>query len=153
MPQALVVRCHSPRIVCPSNSTSAEPTTDYEIGRELGMYEANARYFQDGMDVENIGFSILEAESHVLLFSEVWNPNALTPAQLQEYISTYCERKIDLWNLAMERLGLRYRFYGNFLKFRCDVRDQRAQDVTALYYSKAFFGVKQRAVDAIVPSG
>ena len=96
--QGTVVRCKNPRV----RPTSDPPINDAEIGRELDMYPLNADQFASEHELGD-SFTIWEVGSDSLLYAERWSRNLLSHTQLQVFL-VHCEKRVALWNEAMEKL-------------------------------------------------
>ena len=118
------------------------PVEDDEIGRELDMYPPNCDFFVGGYELGETAFSIWEVGTEALLYAEAWSVDLLTPDQLQEFL-VHCEKRVNLWNAAMEKLGLKYRFYGTMDWKRSDLPDHSAVK-TKKFYGKEYLGAKCR---------
>ena len=105
--QRMVTRKNSQRV----RLTTEPPVGDDEIGRELDMYHPNVDFFTAGKVLGDSVFSVWEVGSEVSLYAEAWREDFLSQSQLEEFV-THCEKRLALWNSAMENLGLTYRFYG-----------------------------------------
>jgi hypothetical protein len=105
--QRLITRCNNPRV----RFTTERPVCDEELGRELDIYPPNADNFASSNDCMPSVFSIWEVGSDALLYAEAWSEKLLSATQLGEF-HLHCEKRLRLWNAAMENLGLSYRFYG-----------------------------------------
>ena len=138
--QVLVARDNCPRV-----RKTREPVRDAELGRELDMYPCNADQFAAGLLEAETAFSIWEVGSDVLLYAEGWSENLLTPSAVQEFI-VHCEKRVALWNSAMESLGLPYRFYGTMDWKRTEVPWQQALK-TKRICGKEFLGIERRGKD------
>ena len=110
--QAFIVRHNCPRV----RWTGYPPIGDEEIGRELDMYPLNAAHFaiNSGGWTPSEVFSVMEVDTKALLYAEVVYPDYLNPQQKEEF-RVHCEKRIKLWNSAMENLDLSYRFYGTLV--------------------------------------
>jgi hypothetical protein len=87
-------------------------------------------------------FSIWEVGTEALLYAEAWSKDFLSPSQLQEFIE-HCEKRVSLWNSAMENMGLTYRFYGTMDWSRCETPFHEAKK-TKEFCGKEFLGVDRR---------
>jgi hypothetical protein len=140
--QGVIVRRNNHRV----RFTSVPPVNDSEIGRNLDMYPPNTDHFADGLhEKADMAFSIWEAGTDALVYAETWKENLLSPEQRTEFLG-YCEKKVELWNTAMERLGLVYRFYGTMDWKRTEVPWEMAER-TQKYFGKAFIGCDSRPTD------
>jgi hypothetical protein len=137
--QSLITRRNCPRI----HSATNIPIDDGVIGLELDMYLPNVRFFVSSDPRNPPAFSVWEAGSDVLLFVEVWSEATLSPHQLEEF-RDFCERRLCLWNSAMEKLGLRYRFYGTMDWKVSEIPLCEAVE-TMRFSGKQFMGVNKRA--------
>jgi hypothetical protein len=127
---------------CPNVRMMTEPSVeDSEIGRELDMYHVNADYFAKAEFVED-AFSVWEAGTDALMYAEIWSPDSLSSSQLQEFLK-HCEKRIALWNSAMERMKLPYRFYGTMDWTRSEIPFHKAVRTKKLF-GKEFLGVDCR---------
>jgi hypothetical protein len=139
--QGLIARRNCPRV----RLESEPPIRDDELGRELDMYPRNAEQFAAGLLEAETAFSIWEAGSDVLLYAEGWSEALLSPSEIQEFI-VHCEKRVALWNSAMESLGLPYRFYGTMDWKRSEVPWHEAVN-TKRVCGKEFLGVDRRGKD------
>lgn len=127
---------------CPNVRMLTEPPVqDNEIGRELDMYHVNADYFATTESVED-AFSVWEAGTDALIYAEIWSQDSLSSSQLEEFVE-HCEERISLWNSAMERMKLPYRFYGTMDWARSEVPFHKAVRTKKLF-GKEFLGVDCR---------
>jgi hypothetical protein len=136
--QELITRQNCKRV----RLTTDPPVGDDEIGRELDMYYPNADNFAAGYDLGETAFSIWEVGSDALLYAEAWSEDFLAPMQIREFI-VHCEKRISLWNSAMEKLGLVYRFYGTMDWKRSEIPFHEAVK-TKRFCGKEFLGVDSR---------
>ena len=136
--QELITRRNCPRV----RLTTEPPVGDDEIGRELDMYYPNADHFAAGYELGETAFSVWEVGSDALLYAEAWSEDFLSPMQLQEFL-VHCEKRISLWNSAMEKLGLTYRFYGTMDWRRSEIPFHEAVK-TKRFCGKEFLGVDSR---------
>ena len=136
--QGLIARRNCPRV----RLDPEPPVRDDELGRELDMYPRNADQFAKGLLEAETAFSIWEAGSDALLYAEGWSEDLLSPSEMQEFI-VHCEKRVALWNSAMENLGLSYRFYGTMDWKRSEVPWHEAVNTKKLC-GKEFLGVDRR---------
>ena len=136
--QELITRRNCTRV----RVTTEPPVGDEEIGRELDMYYPNADHFASGCELGDTAFSIWEAGSDVLLYAEAWSEDFLSPTELQKFL-VHCEKRLWLWNSAMEKLGLTYRFYGTMDWKRSEIPWHEAEK-TKRICGKEFLGVGVR---------
>ena len=118
------------------------PVGDEEIGQELDMYPRNADHFASGYELGDTAFSVWEAGSNVLLYVEAWSEDFLSAIELQEFL-IHCEKRLRLWNSAMEKLGLIYRFYGTMDWKYSEIPWHKAEK-TKRICGKEFLGVGSR---------
>jgi len=137
--QELIVRKNSRRVRWYTDG----PVGDDQIGRELDMYDLNVRLFAEGYIMGQDGFSIWEVGSESLLYVEAWREDFMTPVQLRDFL-VHCERMVSVWNSAMEKLGLVYRFYGSMDWGRLEVPWSEAVKTKKLC-GKEFLGCESRA--------
>ena len=104
--QGLIVCEHNPRV----RFSTDRPVRDDEIGRELDMYPPNCDFFVGGYEMGETAFSIWEVGTEALLYAEAWSDDLLTPEQVQEFL-VYCEKRVNIWNAVIEKLGFKYCFY------------------------------------------
>lgn len=116
------------------------PIGDYEIGKELDMYIPNIQHFATRRVHGNIAFCVYEVGKMALLYSEVSYLDRLTPIQLEEFIA-YCEKRLTIWNNAMKKLDLIYRFIGTM---NCKARPFFDMETTKEICGREFFGEKVR---------
>jgi hypothetical protein len=138
IPQEMIVRRNCRRV----RVTREPPVGDEEIGFELDMYPANVKYFKSVDGPTEIGFSIWEAGSDVLLFAEVFSLEFLMKWQLVEFLEL-CEERVSAWNSAMEKLGLVYRFYGT-MDWSPGTREGFEAENTLALFGRRFVGVGDR---------
>ena len=138
--QGTVVRCKNPRV----RPTSDPPINDAEIGRELDMYPLNADQFAAEQELGD-AFTIWEAGSEALLYAERWSRDLLSHTQLQEFL-VHCQKRVALWNAAMEKLGLPYRFYGTMDWKRSEIPWDEAANTISLF-GKPYLGASRRGED------
>jgi hypothetical protein len=136
--QGLVTRLNNPRV----RFTTDPPVGDDEIGRELDMYPPNADNFAWASDCTHTAFSIWEIGSEALLYAEAWCEDLLSPTQLEEFLAS-CEKRIRMWNAAMEKLGLSYRFYGTMDWNRSELCYHKAE-MTKRLFGREFIGADKR---------
>jgi hypothetical protein len=137
--QGLVTRVENPRV----RYTTDPPVRDDEIGRELDMYHPNVDNFANACDSYiHFAFSIWEVGSDALLYAEAWCEELLTEEQLQEFL-VHGEKRVSMWNVAMEKLGLSYRFYGSLDWNRTELPDHHAEKTIRLYGTE-FIGAEKR---------
>jgi len=136
--QELITRRNCPRV----RVTTEPPVGDDEIGRELDMYYPNVDYFVAGYELADTAFSIWEVGTDALMYAEAWSKDFLSSSQLQEFIE-HCEKRISLWNSAMEKMGLTYRFYGTMDWSRSEIPFHEAKK-TKQFCGKEFLGVDCR---------
>lgn len=139
--QAFIIRHNCSRV----RLTSDPPVGDEEIGRELDMYPPNVDYFASNYDVgwtPRTAFSVWEVGTEALLYAEAFDPDLLSPQQKEEF-RIHCDQRLALWNSAMEKLGLTYRFYGTLDWSRIEVPFQNAVKTKKLF-GKEFLGVDGR---------
>jgi hypothetical protein len=124
------------------------PVDDAEIGRDLDMYPPNADYFACRLhDFGYMTFSIWEACNHALFYAETWNENFLSDQECAQFLC-YCKEKVKLWNTAMEKLGLVYRFYGTM---ETNVAGKEVR-MTEKYFGRTGVGCHTRAtVEGTLP--
>ena len=106
------------------------------------MYHRNADLFAAGHKLRDTTFSIWEVGSDVLLYAEAWCEDLLSQSQLREFLA-HCQKRLALWNSAMEKLGLTYRFYGTMDWRRSEVPWHDAEK-TKRICGKEFLGVDTR---------
>jgi hypothetical protein len=136
--QGLIVRQHNHRV----RYSVDRPVKDDEIGRELDMYPPNCDFFVGGYELGETAFSIWEVGTEALLYAEAWRDDLLTPDQLQEFL-VHCEKRVNLWNATMEKLGFKYRFYGTMDWNRSDLPCHSAVK-TKKFCGKEYLGAKCR---------
>jgi hypothetical protein len=136
--QELITRRNCPRV----RLSTEPPVGDEEIGRELDMYHPNAEYFASGSELGDTAFSVWEVGSDALLYAEAWSEDFLSATELQEFL-VHCEKRLWLWNSAMEKLGLKYRFYGTMDWKRKEIPWHEAEK-TKRICGKEFLGVGSR---------
>jgi hypothetical protein len=136
--QGLVTRRNNPRV----RFTTSPPVGDDEIGRELDMYPPNTDNFVRSCDCTHIAFSIWEVGSEALLYAEAWSEELLSPAQTREFLR-HCEKRLRMWNAAMEKLGLTFRFYGTMDWNRSELCYHEAA-ITKRLFGREFVGADKR---------
>ena len=136
--QELITRRNCSRV----RLSTDPPVGDEEIGRELDMYPPNADHFASGYELGDTAFSVWEAGSDVLLYAEAWSEDFLSATELQEFL-IHCEKRLWLWNSAMEKLGLTYRFYGTMDWKYSEIPWHKAEK-TKRICGKEFLGVGSR---------
>jgi hypothetical protein len=136
--QKIIVRKHNPRV----SMTADRPVDDHQIGRELDMYPSNILHFA-GCKLGETAFTIWEVGSEALLYSEVWSDKLLSTSQLKEFLD-FCDKRLGVWNSAMEKLGLTYRFYGTMDSRRSEMVHHRAEK-TKRFCGREFLGEESRS--------
>jgi hypothetical protein len=136
--QKLITRQNCTRV----RLSTDPPVGDDEIGRELDMYHPNVDLFATGHELGESAFSIWEAGSDSLLYAEAWSKDFLSPLQQQEFL-LHCKKRLSLWNSAMEKLGLTYRFYGTFDWKRSEIPFHEAMK-TKQFCGSEFLGIDCR---------
>ncbi len=122
--------------------TTEPPVGDKEIGLELDMYPANVKYFGSTDGPSEKGFSIWEVSMDALLYAEGWSVEWLLESELREFLEL-CEEKVWQWNFTMQKLGLKYRFYG-MMDWSLGTREGFEAENTLALFGRRFVGVDDR---------